>query len=70
MPTKITLWLEKNKPTKVRMTKHEDFYLEDMSAVFADLAKTKTKTKEADNGAGCKPGKGTPKAKLASVGGL
>jgi len=52
MPTKITMWLEKNKPTKVRIHKHEDFYLEDLSPMFADLAKNKTKKKEADDGAG------------------
>ena len=34
MMTKITLWLEKGKPTKVRATKHEDFYMEDLSQLF------------------------------------
>lgn len=34
MITKITLWLEKGKPTKVRATKHEDFYMEDLSQLF------------------------------------
>jgi len=34
MKTRITLWLEKGKPTRVRTTKSEDYWMEDLSDVF------------------------------------
>jgi len=45
MPTKITLWIDKGKPTKVRTTRHVDFYMEDLSPLFA---KAKEKGAEKD----------------------
>jgi len=45
MKTKITLWLEKGKPTKVRTTKHEDFYLDDLTQFFDKINKRKGEKK-------------------------
>ena len=32
------MWIEKGKPTKVRVTKHEELFLEDMTNMFDDLS--------------------------------
>jgi len=43
MKTKITLWLEKGRPTKVRTTKHEDLYLDDLTQFFDKINRKKEK---------------------------
>lgn len=49
MKSKITIWLEKGKPTRVRTTKTEEFCLEDLTKVFEELNR---KEKGACNGGG------------------
>lgn len=41
MPIKITLWLEKGKPTRVRTTKADEFYLEDLTKMFEEITRDK-----------------------------
>jgi len=35
--TRITIWLEPGKPTKVKTTKADEFYIDDLSKVFEEL---------------------------------
>jgi len=50
--TRITIWLEKGKPTKVKTTKADEFYIEDLTKVFDEL---KRREKGACDVAGQKP---------------
>lgn len=35
--TKITIWLEKGKPTRVKTARADEFYLDDLSKVFEEI---------------------------------
>lgn len=55
--TKITIWLEEGKPTRVKTTKNEEFYMEDITPVLQKVGQgkeAKNVARQKKNCSGCK----------------
>lgn len=55
--TKITIWLEEGKPTRVKTTKNEEFFVDDLSQFFQKASQCKEAkhvARQTKNCSGCK----------------
>ena len=44
--TKITLWIDKGKPTRVKTVKSKEFFLDDLTPVIEELVEQDSKEKK------------------------